>query len=128
MAGTAAKARLGAPSGSRGMRRRGWGVRASAVAGAHVRVWVRAGAHGRGNLPDAPLGSGLAARRRGGATRPGVQAITGGLTAAVSLATHTREDGVARLGRTTMSWSEVEKVQPRPRTVSTRMPAHWDVL
>jgi hypothetical protein len=45
MAGMTAKARLGVPSGNRGTRRHVWGARASAVAGARVRVWVRVGAH-----------------------------------------------------------------------------------
>jgi hypothetical protein len=61
-AGTVAKARLGVPSGNRGTWRHGWGTRASAVTGARVPVWVRVGAHGRWNLPDVSLGSGLAAR------------------------------------------------------------------
>jgi hypothetical protein len=101
----------------------------SGLAGMPVpaRSRVCAVVHGRWNLPDASLGSGLAARRRVGATWSGAQAITGGLTAAASLATNTRKDGAARLGRTTTPWSAVERAQPWPRTASARKPAHWGV-
>jgi hypothetical protein len=125
--GMTAMARLGVPSRNRGTQRHGWGARASAVVGARVRAWVRAGVHGRWNLPDASLGSGLTARRRVGATRSGVQAITDGLTAVASLATNTRKDGAARLWRTTTPWSAVERARPWPRTASARKPVHWGV-
>jgi hypothetical protein len=69
-----------------------------------VHAGMHAGAHERGDLPDAPLGSGLIARWRGSATRLGANVITGSVTAAVSLATHTRWDDVVRLGRTTTPW------------------------